>query len=126
MKTVKLTMKTAKNLIGRIDPRLKVVKDDTAPDAAIFRATTGPAGLDIVCENDWATCNGRISLTITEKGDGRKLRMYFYPDTLDRDFPAEMAEMAEWEEDEREARIKWVAKVGKEQAHKLVDQYWEG
>ena len=89
---------------------------------AIFRASTGPAGLDIVCENDWATCNGRISLTITEKGNGRKLRMYFHPDTLNRDF---LAELAEREEEERQARIKWVAKMGLEQAHKLIDQYWE-
>ena len=123
MKTIKLTMKTAKNLIGRIDPRLKVVKDDTTPDVAIFRATTGNAGLDIVCENDWQTGNGRISLTLTDSEGGRTLRMYFHPDTLNRDF---LAEMAEQEEDERRARIKWVAKVGLEQAHKFVDQYWEG
>ena len=123
MKNVKLTKRVAHDLINSICSRLNIHKDDTAPDVAIFRASTGPAGLDIVCENDWNTGNGRISLTITEKGNGRKLRMYFHPDTLNRDF---LAEMAEREEDEREARIKWVAKVGKEQAHKLVDQYWEG
>ena len=123
MKNVKLSNRTAHVLINSVCSRLNIRKDDTAPGVAIFRASTGPAGLDIVCENDWATCNGRISLTVTEKVHGRKLRMYFHPDTLNRDV---LAEMAEREEDEREARIKWVAKVGKEQAHKLVDQYWEG
>lgn len=123
MKTVKLTMKTAKNLIGRIDPRLRVVKDDTAPDVAIFRAYTCPNGLDIVCENDWFTRNGRISLTITDSEGGRTLRMYFYPDTLNRDF---LAEMEEREMEERKARIKWVALIGRKRAHELIDQYWEG
>ena len=122
MKNVKLTQQTARTLIGRITPRLKISKDETAADVAIFRAATGPDGLDIVCENDWFTCNGRISLTVSDRAGGRTLRMYFHPDTLNRDF---LAELAEREEEERQARIRWVGKIGLEQAHRLVDRYWE-
>lgn len=63
---VKLTKRTAWELISRIFPRLNISKDTTPPDVVIFRASTGPAGLEIRCENDWFNHNGRIRLTLSD------------------------------------------------------------
>ena len=49
--------------------------------------------------------------------------MYFHPDTLNRDFGAEEAEK---EDDRRMLRQEWAQRVGREKAHKFVDQYCEG
>ena len=46
-----------------------------------------------------------------------------HPDTLNRDY---VAEQAEKEDEAKQARKEWVWVVGKEMAHKLVDQYWGG
>lgn len=46
---------------------------------------------------------------------------YYHPDTLNRDH---VAEDAEKEADAKQARKEWVWAMGKEMAHKLVDQYW--
>ncbi len=86
-KTLKLTKKTAAELIGRICPRLNISKDNTPPDVAIFRASTGPDGLEIICENDWYDHNGRINLRICDSG--YSLVRYYHPETLERDFAAE-------------------------------------
>lgn len=118
---VKLTKRTAWELISRICPRLNISKDTTPPDVAIFRASTGPAGLEIRCENDWFNHNGRIRLTLSD-GENQIIQ-YYHPDTLNRDY---VAEQAEKEESEREARKDWVQSMGLEMAHKLVDRYWEG
>lgn len=61
---VKLTKRVAWELISRIHPRLNIQKEITPPDVAIFKASTGPEGLEIRCENDWFNHNGRIKLTI--------------------------------------------------------------
>lgn len=123
MKRLKLTKKTAVELIGRIFPGLHISKEETGPDVAIFRASTGPQGLEIRCENDWFNHNGRIELTILDDDDGNVIRMYFHPDTLDRDF---VAEQSAKEDERREAGRDLVQMMGKELAHKLVDQCWEG
>lgn len=120
-KTIRLTKKTATQLIHQIMPRAVVIKDDTAPEATIFRAVTDPNGLEIRCENDWFKRNKRIKLTIT---DGEKTIVHYYsPTTLNRDF---IEEKLEKEETALQARVKWVSQVGLEMAHKLVDRYWEG
>jgi hypothetical protein len=49
------------------------------------------------------------------------ITQYYHPDTLNRDYAAEQAEKAEAA---KEARKEWVQEIGKEAAHKLVDQYW--
>ena len=123
MNTVKLTKKTAYELISRISTGRNIKKDDTPPDVAIYRASTGPAGLTITCENDWFDHSGLIKLTISDGVGANTILMYFSPATLERDFVAEDAEK-EWIE--RERRVNWVSRVGKEQAHKLIESYGEG
>ena len=87
-KTIRLTKKTATQLIHQIMPRAVVIKDETAPEATIFRAVTN--GLEIRCENDWFKRNKRIKLTIT---DGENTIVHYYsPTTLNRDFFEEKAE----------------------------------
>ena len=120
-KTIRLTKKTATQLIHRIMPRAVVSKDETGPEAIIFRAVTDPNGLEIRCENDWFKRNKRIKLTIT---DGENTIVHYYsPTTLNRDF---IEEKLEKEEIALDARVRWVSQVGLEMAHKLVDHYWEG
>lgn len=120
-KTIRLTKKIATQLIHQIMPRAVVIKDDTAPEATIFRAVTDPNGLEIRCENDWFKRNKCIKLTIT---DGEKTIVHYYsPTTLNRDF---IEEKLEKEETALQARVKWVSQVGLEMAHTLVDRYWEG
>ena len=119
-KPVKLTQKTALKLIRQISSGLKVKKEAMPPDIAIFRAELGV--LEIRCENDWFNNNGLIKLTIYDHLGGNFIRMYFHPETLNRDFVAEQSDKAD---DRREARRDWVQMIGREQAHKLVDQCWE-
>lgn len=90
---------------------------------AIFKASTGPEGLEIRCENDWFNHNGRIKLTIANVDGGTPIVRYYHPDTLNRDY---VAEQAEKEDEAKQARKDWVQTLGPELAHKLVDQYWEG
>lgn len=120
-KTIKLTKRTAAVLIGRIYPNLNIRKDNTPPNVVIFRASTGREGLEIICENDWCNYDGRIRLTISDGGNC--LVRCYHPETLERDYAAEESYR---EDAAREARVKWVSDIGREKAHKLVDQYWEG
>lgn len=120
---VKLTKRVAWELISRIHPRLNIQKEITPPDVAIFKASTGPEGLEIRCENDWFNHNGRIKLTIGNVDGGTPIIRYYHPDTLNRDY---VAEQAEKEAEAKQARKEWVWAMGKEMAHKLVDQYWGG
>lgn len=119
-KTIRLTKKTATQLIHQIMPHAKISKDDTVPEVTIFRTVTDPNGLEILCENDWFKRNQRIKLTIT---DGENTIVHYYsPTTLNRDF---IEEELEKKEIALEARVRWVSQVGLEMAHKLVDHYWE-
>jgi hypothetical protein len=119
-KTIRLTKKTATQLIHQIMPHAKISKDDTVPEVTIFRTVTDPNGLEIRCENDWFKRNQRIKLTIT---DGENTIVHYYsPTTLNRDF---IEEELEKKEIALEARVRWVSQVGLEMAHKLVDHYWE-
>lgn len=118
-KTLKLTKKTAAELIGRICPKLPITKDDTPPYVQIYRAYTGPMGLMIVCENDWMLCDNRIRLTIS--ACGQSIVQFYNPDTLDRDFAAEDKYLSDTAS---EARMIWVNDIGQQKAHELVDRYW--
>lgn len=120
-KPLKLKRTTAARLMAQVaGPGLKPLLREPEIGATIYEAQRGC--LEICCENDWYEKNGRIKLTITDGIGGNQIRMYFHPDTLHRDF---VAEDAEKEDDRRASRVQWVGSVGREQAHKLVDQYWE-
>ena len=86
---VKLTKRKAWELISRIHPRLNIKQEATPSDVAIFKASTGPEGLEIRCENDWFNHNGRIKLTIANVDGGTPIVRYYHPDTLNRDYVAE-------------------------------------
>lgn len=122
-KTVKLTSRTAWELISRVCAGLNVIKDDTDHHVAIFRATTGSCGLLITCENDWYDHNGRIKLTIHDDSTGRSIIRYYHPDTMERDYDLEDAEK---EAEREEVRREWVRWVGLEKAIKMVERYWDG
>ena len=102
---VKLTKRKAWELISRIQPRLNIKQEATPSDVAIFKASTGPEGLEIRCENDWFNHNGRIKLTIGNVDGGTPIIRYYYPDTLNRDY---VAEQAEKEAEAKQARKEWV------------------
>lgn len=119
-KPLKLTKKTAAKLIGKICPKLSIYRDNTPQEVAIYRAYTGPEGLEIVCENDWYNHNGKIKLTIRDCTAW--IIQYYNPETLERDFAAEDTEK---EDADKESRVRWVFDIGPEMAHKMVDQYWE-
>ena len=118
-----LTKRVAWELISRIHTELNIKKEVTPSDVAIYKATTGPEGLEIRCENDWFNRNGRIKLTISDVEGGTPIIRYYHPDTLNRDY---VAEQAEKEAEAKAARMEWVQMMGPELAHKLVDQYMEG
>lgn len=122
-KNIRLTRKTAVELICATIPIPKnsIQGGGKAPGVFIYTAAFG--GLSVNCTNDWYRGNGRIELTISDDWGGNIIRMYFHPDTLNRDFGAEEAEK---EDDRRVLRQEWAQRVGREKAHKCVDQYCEG
>ena len=123
-KPCKLTKKTALMLIQRVFPILPkalILSPSGNNEAVIFTALTGPDGLEIRVENDWFDLNGCIKLTVSDNSGGSCLTMYFSPSTFERDH---LAEEFYKKEAVADARKQWVREVGREQAHKLVEQYW--
>lgn len=122
-KPCKLTRTSAVKLMRRVIPvPMNLINGPTGNNGTvIFTAPVGPEGLEIKVENDWFTRNGCINLTISDTSGGSCLTMYFSPNTFERDYSAEEFDKKEAAAD---ARKKWVQKVGREQAHKLVDLYW--
>lgn len=122
-KYIKLTRKTAVNLIRSAVPvTANLIEGGAHPDGAvIYSAHTD--WLDVTCSNDWHEHNGRIRLVVADTLGGGSVCMYFDPDTLSRDYGAEAAER---DDARREDREKWVQQIGRERAHKLVDEYWGG
>jgi hypothetical protein len=120
---LKLTKKTAWELISKNFPQRNIKGGETAPGVYCYTASTGcfPDGLQITVENDWFNHNGRFRLTISDGVGGNRIIQYYHPDTLNRDYAAEQVEK---EEAALAARKYWVWEIGKEAAHKLVDQYW--
>lgn len=120
-KPLKLTKKTAKEIIGKALGIRDISGCKVAP--GVYRYTASIGCLEIMCENDWLNHNGRYKLTISDPEGGSAIKMYFHPDTMNRDFGEEQAD----KDDERQvARRNWVQSIGKERAHALVDKYWEG
>ena len=124
-KPVKLTKKTAQTLVNQVFPGLKIEGGKCDNGAVVFHGFTGPEAslcrLLVTIENDWNTYNGRIRLAVYDSSTAGQIVMFFHPDTLNRDF---LAEDAEREDRNREARVKWVQNVGVKMAHSLVDQYY--
>lgn len=122
-KPCKLTRTNAVKLMRRVIPvPMNLINGGSyATGAVCYKAPVGPEGLEIKVENDWFTRNGCIKLTISDPSGGSCLTMYFSPNTFERDYSAEEFDKKEAAAD---ARKQWVQQVGREQAHKLVDQYW--
>lgn len=120
---LKLTRKTAAELICSTlpVPKKDIQGGEKAPGVFIYTVQVG--ALEVTCSNDWYTHNKRIQLTVSDGLGGNTIRMYFHPDTLNRDFGAEDADK---EQDRREARMSWAQNMGRERAHQFVDQYCEG
>lgn len=124
MKPVKLTKTAAVKLMRRVVPvPSNLISGGACNHGAIrFTAQLDSEWLKITCENDWYTHNGCIGVTVSDTSGGGHLTMYFNPNTFERDYSAE--EFSK-KEAAREAREQWIDRVGKEQAHKMIDLYWE-
>ena len=115
--TKKMALKIMKRACGITDINLLRQKENGLPDVYIFAADIGC--LTVLCENDWYDRCGLYSIHIVGN-TYTSIRMYFLPDTLERDYAAE-AEY--YRREARFSRACWVHYVGPEEAHKLVDQY---
>lgn len=88
--TIWLSYKTAQKLMRRACPHMKAQKSEgLLPGVDIYIGRTGPEGLILICENDWADGCGRIKLTIKDGTGSGTITQYFRPDTLARDFEME-------------------------------------
>ena len=88
--TFSLTPGTVRKLMKRLFPRAKLEKSRwMVPGTDIYGGRTGPEGLILICENDWADGCGRIKLTIKDGTGSGTITQYFRPDTLERDFEME-------------------------------------
>lgn len=88
--TFSLTPQTVRKLTKRLFPRAKLEKSRwMVPGTDIYGGKTGPEGLILICENDWADGCGRIKLTIKDGTGSGTITQYFRPDTLARDFELE-------------------------------------
>ena len=122
-KKIRLTRKTAVALICGVMPipKSSIQGGEQAPGVYAYTATFGE--LVVSCTSNWRDSSGRIQLTVSDGSGGGTLRMYFHPETLNRDYVAEDA----WKEADRlETRKDWVQRVGRERAHRFVDRYCEG
>ncbi len=115
---LKLTRKTAAEIIGKVSTGLKVIGGEHGPDVYRYEAVCGL--LLIRCENDWYDHNGRFKLTLSISEAGDPLTLYFYPETLERDYDTEQAERKKLR---KEDRIHWAQLIGPELAHKAVNEY---
>lgn len=121
-KNVKLTMAAASRLARGVFHGIKLERDKTVPDVAIYRGSTGPDGLSVRIENDWLRHDGAIHMIISDFGGMGRMERIYDPDTMERNIDAE--EDAK-RKDAKQERIEWVRSIGKELAHGLVDKYWE-
>ncbi len=108
-----LSYLTACRLIWRACPFVRVRRCRTLPWADIFRAQTGPQGLTLMAENDWADSCGRFRLRIYDGTGSGTITQYFNPKTLARDFA--------FEDDER-LKAKGYIKASK--GNLTVETYW--
>ena len=76
-----------RKLMKRLFPRVKLtISSNMLPGVEIYGGKTGPEGLILLCENDWADGCGKIKLTIHDGAGGQTITQYYDPDTLFRDF----------------------------------------
>jgi len=124
MRPIKLTKQTAVKLIRRVCPVpvSAIVGPGGDGTVARFTVSVGSGDLRIVCENDWFDRNGCIRLTVSDAFGGGCMVMYFDPKTLERNF---LEEDRIKRKETVEERRNWVAEIGPDKAHELVDQYWE-
>ena len=115
-------MAAASRLARGVFPGIKLERDKTVPDVAIYRGSTGPDGLSVRIENDWLRHDGAIHMIISDFGGMGRMERIYDPDTMERNIDAE--EDAK-RKDAKQERIEWVRSIGKELAHGLVDKYWE-
>ena len=88
--TFSLTPRMVRKLTKRMFPRVKLtISSNMLPGVDIYIGRTGPEGLILICENDWADGCGRIKLTIKDGTGSGTITQYFRPDTLARDFELE-------------------------------------
>lgn len=88
--TFSLTPRTVRKLMKRLFPRTRLERSRwMVPGTDIYGGKTGPEGLILICENDWADGCGRIKLTIKDGTGSGTITQYFRPDTLARDFEME-------------------------------------
>lgn len=120
-KNFKLTRKAATELICSVlpVPKSSIYGGELAPGASTYKVQSG--ALEITCTNDWRTDPEHILLTIADGPGGNCIHMLYHSETFERDFAAEEAYK---EEIQQEKRQDWVYRIGKEEAHKLVDRYW--
>lgn len=114
---LKLTRKTAEKLIGKVSTGLKITGGDVGTDMYRYEAICGL--LMIRCENDWYDHNGRYRLSLFIASDGTPVTLFFYPDTLQRDYDTEQAERKKLRKEDR--RI-WAQLVGPDIAHREIDR----
>lgn len=88
MKPIKLTLKTARELIHRVAPGVKVEQEIPPSGVPNYRAETGI--LEICCETDYIERDGLIRLKIFDSLAGGCLTMTFDPETLQRVYPKEV------------------------------------
>ena len=121
-KPIRLTRKTAVELICSVlpVPKSSIQGGEVNPGVYIYKAAAG--SFDVTCTSRHCDSSGLISVTVHDRLGGRSIRMYFNPNTLERNFAAEEVYKAE---DCREERIRWAQNVGREMAHRLIDQYCE-
>lgn len=120
---VKLTKRKAWELISRIHPRLKL-DPAIVVEPVVFTPDFQPFRAGGSLEDCHIRRGGFLfDVHIANVDGGTPIVRYYHPDALNRDH---VAEDAEKEDEAKQAQKEWVWAMGKELAHKLVDQYWEG
>ena len=116
----KLSKRTALALMNKVLPvtAKQLQGGEAAP--GVYRYTAQVGCFEIRCENDRYSHAGRFAVVVHDCEGGAAIKMFFHPETLNRDFGAEQAEK---DAESREARVIWAQTMGREMAHKLIDQY---
>ena len=115
---LKLTRKTAEKLIGKVIGDFKITGGEVGTDMYRYEASFGL--LLARCENDWYDHNNRYRLSLFIASDGTPVTLFFYPETLQRDYDTEQAER---KKQRKEDRTIWAQLIGPELAHKAIDEY---
>ena len=121
-KNVRLTRKTAVELICSVlpVPKSNIQGGEVSPGVYIYEAVAG--SFNVTCTTDRDVFPWLIRLTVHDRLGGSSIRMYFSPDTLERNFAAEEADK---EENRREDWVRWIQTVGWARAQAFIDQYCE-